>query len=265
MMERTRPQPPLLIRSILPIVLVALYIPLVVMVVGSFTEPTPGAASHLSLRWYGEVFQDPVLWGSLVRSLIVAFGSATLSTVLGSLGALALDKWIFPGRSPLRGLSVLSLMLPELVLALSLLTWFALWGISLSLGTVIVAHVTLTLPFVILVIGARLKGLDPSYDDAARDLGASESQILLKVTVPLLAPSILTAFLLAFLLSFDDFLITFYTNGSGSDTLPVRLYSLMKTGLSPKIQALSSIMLFVSVALIVILVRLRGLKALSEG
>jgi spermidine/putrescine transport system permease protein len=262
MMERIRPQPPAFLRAILPLVLVALYVPLLMMVVASFTAQS---TSQFTLQWYGEVFQDPVLWGALVRSLIVAFGSATVSTIFGTLGALALDKWIFSGRSPLRGLSVLSLMLPELVLALSLLTWFALWGISLSLATVIVAHVTLTLPFVILVIGARLKGLDPSYDDAARDLGATEGQILQRVTLPLLAPSVLTAFLLAFLLSFDDFLITFYTNGSGSDTLPVKLYSLMKTGLSPKIQALSSIMLMVSVALIIILVRLRGLKALSDG
>lgn len=266
MMERTRPQPPFSLRSILPLVLAALYVPLLVMIAGSFSESTPGSQqAAFSLRWYDEVFQDPELWAALARSLIVAGGSAAIATVLGALGALALDKWVFRGRVSLRGLSALSLMLPELVLALSLLTWFAMWGIELSLWTVIAAHVTLTLPFAILVIGARLKGLDPAYDDAARDLGAREWQILVRVTLPLLGPSILTAFLLAFLLSFDDFLITFYTNGAGSDTLPVRLYSMMKTGLSPKIQALSSIMLFVSVVFIVILVRLRGVRNLTEA
>lgn len=259
MSERTRPQPPFLIRSFLPMVFIALYVPLAVMVIGSFVESSD-AGVVLSLRWYAEVFQDPALWESLQRSLLVAFFSAFTSTVIGFLGALALDKWIFPGRWPLRVLSVLSLMLPELVLALSLLSWFAMIGLQLSLVTVIVAHTTLTMPFVILVIGARLKGLEPSYDDAARDLGATEWQVLSKVTLPLLAPAVMTAFILAFLLSFDDFLITFYTNGAGSDTLPVRLYSLMKTGLTPKVQALSSLMLLASVSLIAVLVRLRGVE-----
>jgi spermidine/putrescine transport system permease protein len=258
-LERYRPQPPEILKSILPFTLAALYLPLIVMVIGSFVD-----LGAFTLRWYQEVFADPILWSALIRSFVVAIGAATASTLLGFVGALALDKWLFRGRFWLRTLSVLSLMLPELVLSLSLLSWFALWGVPLSLFTVIAAHVTLTLPFVILVIGARLRGLDPAYDDAARDLGAQEWQILTKITAPLLAPATLTAFLLAFLLSFDDFLVTFYTNGAGSDTLPVRLYSLMKTGLTPKIQALSSIMLIVSIILISILVQLRAVNDLSE-
>ncbi len=261
--ERRRPRAPGPIRWVLPVLLCALYLPLVTMVTGSFFE-IEARGGGLSLRWYREVFEDPALWESLARSCLVAASSAFLATVVGLIGALALDKWVFAGKWPLRALSLVSLMLPELVLALSLLSWYALVGLSLSLSTVVIAHVTLTLPFVILVIGARLRGLDSSYEDAARDLGACETQVLWKVTLPLLAPSILTAFLLAFLISFDDFLVTFYTNGAGSDTLPVRLYSLMKTGLTPKVQALSSIMLLFSVVLIYVLVKLRGIENASS-
>lgn len=261
--ERRRPRPPGFIRLILPLLLMCLYLPLVTMVIGSFFDTT-GESSAVSLRWYEEVFHDPVLWESLGRSFLVAAASAMCATVLGLLGALALDKWVFMGKWPLRALSLVSLMMPELVLALSLLSWYALIGMSLSLMTVIVAHVTLTLPFVILVIGSRLRGLDTSFEDAARDLGASEKQVLTKVTLPLLSPAILTGFLLAFLISFDDFLVTFYTNGAGNDTLPVRLYSLMKTGLSPKVQALSSLMLLFSVALIYVLVKLRGIDDIAQ-
>ena len=275
--ERSRPQAPRSLTWVLPVLLIGLYLPLVTMVIGSFFETGSGAGetegsglfsslfSGLTLHWYHEVFQDPVLWESLARSCLVATASAMVATVLGLAGALVLDKWAFKGRWTLRGLSLVSLMMPELVLSLSLLSWYTLVGLPLSLNTVIIAHVTLVLPFVILVIGARLKGLDNSYEDAARDLGARESQVLLKVTLPLLAPAILTAFMLAFLISFDDFLVTFYTNGAGSDTLPVRLYSLMKTGLTPKVQALSSIMLLFSVALIYILVRLRGIDSVTSA
>jgi len=257
MSERGRPRPPRSITAILPLMLVALYLPLVVMLIASFTDVQVSGAV-VTLRWYHEVFGDPDLWEALSRSFLVAGGAAAMSTVLGLLGALAIDKWSFRARTLLLTLSGLSLMLPELVLALALLSWFALFGLTLSLWTVIVAHITLTLPFVILIIGARLKGLDSSLDDAARDLGAGEWQILVRVTLPLLSPSIVTGFLLAFLISFDDFLVTFYTNGAGSDTLPVRLYSMMKQGVSPKIQALSSIMLIASIVLISLLVRLRG-------
>jgi len=143
----------------------------------------------------------------------------------------------------MRVLSTVSLMLPELVLSLSLLSWFSVLHWELSLMTVAVAHITLTLPFAILVIAARLQSMDASIEDAARDLGAGEWQVLFRITLPLLKPAIISAFTLAFLLSFDDF--------------PVKLYSLMKTGLTPKVQALSSLMLLFSIAIVALLVRQR--------
>jgi spermidine/putrescine transport system permease protein len=155
-------------------------------------------------------------------------------------------------------------MLPELVLSLALLSWFSVLHWELSLVTVVIAHVTLVLPFAILVIAARLTSMDASIEDAARDLGAGEWQVLSKITLPLLKPAIISAFTLSFLLSFDDFLVTYYTNGAGGDTLPVKLYALMKSGLTPKIQALSSLMLVFSIALVVILVKFRPKDGSAE-
>ncbi len=249
MNERTRPRAPAFFRAVLPLVLVALYLPLLVMVLNSF--------SGWTLNWYLELFSDQSLWAALGRSLTVAFTSSALSTLLAVFAALALEKFFFMGRWPMRVLSTISLMLPELVLSLSLLSWFSVLHWDLNLMTVAIAHITLTLPFAILVIAARLQSMDASMEDAARDLGAGEWQVLSRITLPLLKPAIISGFTLAFLLSFDDFLVTYYTNGAGGDTLPVKLYSLMKTGLTPKIQALSSIMLLFSITLVAILVRHR--------
>jgi spermidine/putrescine transport system permease protein len=249
MSERIRPKAPRALRSVLPLVLAALYLPLVVMVLNSF--------SGWTLSWYGELFRDPTLWEALGRSFMVAFSASLLSTLLACFAALALEKFVFIGRWPMRVLSTISLMLPELVLSLSLLSWFSVLHWELSLVTVVIAHITLVLPFAILVIAARLTSMDASVEDAARDLGAGEWKVLTKVTLPLLKPAVISAFTLSFLLSFDDFLVTYYTNGAGGDTLPVKLYSLMKSGLTPNIQALSSFMLLFSVCLVTVLVKMQ--------
>lgn len=248
--ERGRPRPPIPVRIVLPLMLLALYFPLIILVFGSFRD----ADGNFTLQWFSEVLADPELLEALSRSLIVAIGSSFTATVLGLLGAMALHRWRNRARLFLGWMSYVSLLTPELVLAISLLSWYALLGLRLSLATVVIAHVSLTLPFVIMVIGARLDGLDASLDDAARDLGATDWRILTRVTLPLLKPALVTGFLLAFLLSFDDFMVTFYTNGVGLDTLPVKLYGQMKLGLTPKLQALSTLMLFTSVVLVIVLV-----------
>jgi spermidine/putrescine transport system permease protein len=249
MIERVRPKAPRALQAILPFVLIALYLPLAVMIAGSFKGWT--------LQWYVELFQDETLFEALLRSVCVATSAAFLSTILAVCAALALEKFVFAGRWPMRILSTISLMLPELVLSLSLLCWFSVLHWELSLATVVVAHITLVLPFAILILASRLTSMDAAVEDAARDLGAGEFSVLTRITLPLLKPAIISAFTLSFLLSFDDFLVTYYTNGAGHDTLPVKLYALMKSGLSPKVQALSSLMLFASVALALLLLKHR--------
>lgn len=256
-LERARPAPPLFTRVILRGTLIVLFLPLMALLIFSFVVRGSEGEISLSLNWYRAAIEDKLLWGAVLRSLMIAAASAAVSSVLGMFAALMLGKWKIRGRALLTLVSSLSLTLPELVLALSLLSWFALLGIQLSLLTVIIAHITLTLPFSTLVLSARLRALENQFDDAARDLGATETQIFTRVLFPLLKPALLNSFLLCFLLSFDDFLITFFNSGVGSDTLPVTLYASMKSGLSPKLHALSVMILSISASLCFALLYLR--------
>jgi spermidine/putrescine transport system permease protein len=236
--ERRRPKPPFFARGVLYLVILALYVPLICVVYGAFR----GADHEWTLDWFSQVIRDSVMLDALWNSLVVGCCASTLATILGSAAAIAIHRGNFVGRRLLEGLSYVSLVLPEIVFALALLSWFYLLSIPLGLTTVIMAHVTFSISYVILTVGSRLAGFDPSLDDAARDLGASEWQILWKVTLPLLGQSIVASFLLSFLLSFDDFLITFFVNGVGTDTLPVKLYAFMKLGITPKLNALATLM-----------------------
>jgi spermidine/putrescine transport system permease protein len=253
-MERQRPRAPRICTAILVFALGLLYLPIIYLIAGSFIDKTSGVF-ELSLRWYSDILSDQVMIEALGRSLTLAFTSALISTSLGTAASLALFRSGFRGRMLLENLSMLSLVMPELVFALALLSWFFVLKFKLSLITVVIAHVSFTISFVILTVRGRLATLDESLNDAARDLGASEWTLLRKVTLPILKPALLTAFLLCFLLSFDDFLITFFTSGVGSDTLPIKLYASMKLGHSPKLNALSSLMIFISIGLIVLVVR----------
>ncbi|MBX2989079.1 MAG: ABC transporter permease [Bdellovibrionaceae bacterium] len=259
MNERRRVKAPWFARAVLILVLLALYGPLLVLVAGSFLEST-ATGLVVTGRWFIEVFADTVLGGALLNSLIVAFCSAVCATVLGTGAAIALHRGPFPGRQVLRGLSFVSLALPEIVFALALLSWFFLLHWHLSLVTVIAAHITFSLSYVILTVSARLSTMDQSLEDAARDLGAGEWHLLRRVILPLLKPSLIAAFLLSFLLSFDDFLITFFVNGVGRDTLPIKLYTSMKMGLTPKLNALATLMWLGSALLIILAFRSPGFR-----
>lgn len=238
MNERRRPRAPWFARFTFVLVLVALYLPLFCVLFKAFSDSMGGFTTN----WFSAVFQDSALIQALVNSLIVGLGASAIATVFGTCAALALWKGGFMGRRVLQGLSYTSLILPEIVFALALLAWFSLLKLTLGLVTVTLAHVTFSLSYVILTVGARLATVDRSLEDAARDLGASEWGVIGKVILPLLTPSLMGAYLLSFLLSFDDFLITFFVNGVGSDTLPVKLYASLKTGLTPKLNAMAALM-----------------------
>lgn len=259
MTERIRPSAPKWAMAILLGVLIVLYLPILMMLVNSLIVPE-GDTWRWGFDWYPEILRDEELLGALARSLSVGVISSLIATVLGATASIALARSTFKFGKALSGLSFLSLVIPELVFALALLSWFFLLKIPLSLMTVVLSHVVFSLSFVLLTINARVVTLDPSMDDAGRDLGASEWRILWRITLPLLMPAILSGFLLAFLLSFDDFLITFFTSGVGSDTLPIRLYVAMKAGLKPKLSALATIMLAISVFVMFLLVKVRGLR-----
>ena len=262
MNERARPQAPFLAKFIFFFLLVVLYLPVLMMMANSFLMKV-GDQTQFTLSWYTSIFNDREIIEALIRTLWVAGASATGAALLGSLAALALSKTEFQFKKTLTSMSFISLVVPELVFALSLLSWFFILGFSLSLTTVILSHITFSVCFVLMTVLARTEAFDPSIEDAARDLGASDWVLLQKIWWPLMRPAVLAGLLLGFLLSFDDFLISFYMNGVGSDTLPIRLYVAMRLGLSPKLSALATLMFFISFLLIFGLMKSKSSRAIA--
>lgn len=265
MAEKVRPPAPFVTKILLWFVLALLYLPLIVMLIGAVYAREGDGTMQVTLHWFWDVLTDPALMQSLLNSFIVALTASVLATTIGTFGALAISRSSKRGKWILEGLNMISLIFPEIVFALSLLSWFFILTFELGLTTVIIAHVTFSLSYVMMTVVGRLQTLDRSYEDAARDLGASESTILWKVTLPLLKPALIAGFMLSFLLSFDDFLITYFVNGVGSDTLPVKLYASLKMGVSPKLNALSSLMFILTLIVFFVFNRTGALNVLFDG
>lgn len=228
-----------------------LYLPLVVLAMSSFR----GGPTYF--HWYQRAFSDPQLLLALRNSVMIGLGTTLFSTFLGVLAALGLRRERFWGRVVFESLLNLPLVLPEIVMGLALLVWFVFLNITLGLFSVVLAHTTFTVSYVTLIIVARLKGMDPLLEEASADLGATPWKTFWRVTFPLMLPAVVSGALLAFTLSFDDFLITFFTAGVGSDTLPVRIYSMMRFGVTPEVNAISSAMLFLTLGAVLTVFKLR--------
>ncbi len=228
-----------------------LYAPIVILVVFSFNSSRFVTSwSGFSFRWYGELFQNEGFAIALKNSLIVALASTLISTVFGTMVALVMERHQFLGKLAFDALLYLPIIIPDIAMAVMLLLFFVMSSITLSLVTIIIAHVAFNISFVAIVVRARLVGFDRSLEEAAQDLGANELQTFWYVTLPLLMPGILAGALLAFTLSLDDFVITFFTAGVGSTTLPLRIYSMVKLGITPEINAISTLMLLASMILV---------------
>ena len=230
-----------------------LYAPILVLIVYSFNDSKLVTVwGGFSTRWYGVLFQDGPLIASALISLKVAALSAGIACVLGTLAALALDRHgRFAGRGAFTGLLYAPMVMPEVITGLSLLLLFVGIGFERGLATIVIAHATFTTGFVAVVVGARLKGLDRSLEEAAADLGAAPLRVFLTVTLPLIAPSLAAGFLLAFTLSLDDLVIASFVSGPGATTLPMRLYSQVRLGVNPEINAASTL-LVATVSLVVL-------------
>ena len=256
-MAAIRPKAPLLAKAIAAFAFLILYVPLVTLVVYSFRTQAMGTSETAgwTLEWYRKIFSNEAAMHALGMSLWVGFWCTLGATVLGSSAALALDRYTFRGRDVIDALIYVPLILPEIVLGLSLLIWFVLLKITLGAFSIILAHITFSVSYVIITVKSRLQGFDRTLEEAARDLGASPAQTFWKVTFPLIWPGILSGALMAFTLSFDDFLITFFTAGVGSDTLPLKIYSMIKFGVTPEINALSTLLLAATLVLVTVFFR----------
>lgn len=235
-----------------------LHIPLLVLAVFSFNSSRFTQWEGFSLRWYQQALRDPQLAESTVNSLIIAIAATVLSTIIGTLAAYGLWK---RNSAWLSGSLYLSLITPEIVTGVSLLAFyqwlFHFLNLRLGMTTVILAHVAFSIAYVVIVILARLRTLDASFEEAALDLGASEFTAFRRVTLPLLTPGIVSAALLAFTLSFDDFVITSLVAGVDSETLPMVIYATARRGISPVLNAVSTLIVLGLGVLILISERLQ--------
>ena len=230
-----------------------LYLPIFILVIYSFNaNKVVGVWQGFSLRWYQELFQDAAIGSALRVSLWVGFWSTLISVILGTLAAIVLERYEFAGKLPYDAVLYLPIIIPDIVIALSALLFFVLVAVPLSRYTVLITHVAFNISFVAVVVRARLHGMDRRLEEAAADLGADEWTTFRRITLPLLMPGIVSAALLAFTMSLDDFVITFFVSGPGSTTLPVRVYSMIKFGVTPEVNAISSLMLAGSTLLVVI-------------
>lgn len=227
-------------RIVFIFVLFLFYLPILTMLIGSFNQGKYAVWEGFTLRWYMDLFsRSSRLWESFSKSVLVAMLSSFMSTFLGTIAAWAIWHKNYKFRSFLLTLAYLPLMLPELIIGISLLTFFMIINFPLGIFTIFIAHTTFTLPFSVLLMLSIFEDSDLSVIEAARDLGANELQVWIKVLLPIISPGLIASFVLTTMLSLDDFAITFFVSGPGATTLPIFVYSSMRFGLSPAANALS--------------------------
>ncbi len=229
-----------------------LYVPILLLIAYSFND------SHLNLywagfttKWYGLLFGNEVLLRAFKNSLIVATASTVLAVVIGTSAAWLLHRYRFPAQQFLGLLIFVPMVMPEVLMGVSLLVLFVTLGMPLGFTTMIIAHTTFCFPFVLVGVQARLHGIDPALEEAAMDLGATPLQAFWLVIVPYLMPAIVAGALMAFTLSFDEYIVSIFTSGSESQTLPLKVYGMVRVGLNPQLNALSTLFI-AATALIVV-------------
>lgn len=234
-------------------ILAFLYLPLLILALYSFNESRINAVwSGFTLDWYLSLFKNRRVLEALTNSLIVAFASTIVSTVLGTTAAIALNKYQYKYKNVINGLLYLPILIPEIVMGLSLLVLFSQAHIPLGKTSLILAHITFCVSFVVITVNARLQGMRPELEQAAMDLYATPFQTFRYVTLPLAMPGIVAGALMAFTLSIDDFIISFFVAGPNSTTLPLYIYAMVKRGISPEINALSTLLMLATIVLVVL-------------
>ena len=243
-----------LLRNIFMFVVYAyLYIPIIILVTNSFNEDRYGLSwKGFSWNWYERLFNNDTLIQAAFHSVTIAFFAATLATIVGGLTAIALYRYRFRGKQAVSGMLFIVMMSPDIVMAVSLLALFMVVGISLGFWSLLLAHVTFCLPYVTVTIFSRLNGFDARMLEAAKDLGASEVTILRKIILPLALPAVVSGWLLSFTISLDDVVVSSFVSGVSYEILPLRIFSLVKTGVTPEVNALATIMIVLSLGLVML-------------
>lgn len=230
-----------------------LYLPIGLLIVNAFNLNRYGMQwDGFTLKWFNAMLHNNGLMEAAGNSLLIAVSSASLVTIFATLGAVVIYLYRFRGRKVLLGILLTLMMIPDIILAIALLVLFIILGVSLGFWSLLLSHITFCLPFAVVTIYARFQGFDPSLLDAARDLGASESQILRKVVIPLISPALVASWLLSFTLSIDDVIVSSFVTGPSFDVLPLKIFSMVKVGVKPEVNALATIMVFISIIFVLI-------------
>ena len=237
----------------LAIVFGLMYVPIVIVIIYSFNESKISSVwGGLSLKWYDELFKDKALFEALWNSLVLGLSSSLCAGVIGTLGAFGMTKVKLKSDSAVEYISTLPIMIPEIILGMVFMAFFALLRIPFGMATLVIAHTAFCIPYVFMLVKARLVGMDKSLAEAAMDLGASPFRSFVDITLPLIAPAIASGMLLAFAMSLDDVIISIFVTGVNTNTLPIKIYTQLKTGVTPKINALCTLMFAVSILLCIV-------------
>jgi ABC-type spermidine/putrescine transport system, permease component II len=243
------------------LIITLMYLPLITVVIFSFNSSKYQTRfTGFSFQWYLSLFKNERLTESLINSLILAFSTTLLSAIIGTLGALGLAKTRYKLNRPVSFIATLPLMIPEIILGMVFLAFFTLLSLPFGFTTLLIGHTAFCVPYIMIMVSGALRDMDKALEEAARDLGAGRKRAFFDITLPLLAPSIAAGSILAFAMSFDDVVISVFVNSPHFVTLPVRVYTQLKTGVTPEINALCTIMLALSVIAVILYSKLTDKK-----
>lgn len=234
-------------------VMLITYLPIVMVVIYSFNESKLTASwTGFSLKWYKALAADAAIKEALLNSIVLGLISCAVSAVIGTLGAIGMARVNYKSKGMIEYLSTVPIMVPEIILGMVFMAFFSLLNLPFGMVTLVIAHTTFCVPYIFMMVKARLVGIDKSLEEAAKDLGATSGRIFWDITLPLIMPAVASGCLLAFAMSFDDVVISIFVNGPRLSTLPIKIYTQLKTGVTPEINALCTVILVVVIFVLLI-------------
>lgn len=240
-------------RIYLILVLILMYVPILLVVIFSFNESKLTTIwEGFTLDWYVVLFNDSAMFEALLNSIILATLSSCAAGVIGTLGAVGMARTQYKSNQMIEYVATLPIMIPEIILGMVFLTFFSLIGLPFGMTTLVIAHTTFCVPYVFMLVKARLVGIDKSFVESAKDLGASEFRAFFDITVPLVAPAIFSGMFLAFAMSFDDVIISVFVTGATVNTLPLKIYTQLKTSITPEVNAMCALIFAVTIVCVLL-------------
>ena len=248
------------------LVFLFLYLPIIILVIYSFnTSKMNIIFEGFTLDWYKNLFQNKELLEAFLNTMIIAVVSTIVSVIIGVIGAVGIKKYDFPFKNLVNALIYIPIVIPEIVLGISLLSIYTLMKLELGMFTLILSHIAFSIPYVITSVRSTLNPLSRQVEEAAYDLGASKIKTFWYVTLPMIFPGVVSGAALAFTLSLDDVVISYFTAGPGSNTLPLKIYSMIKTGITPDVNALSSLILLITILVLTLSAIFQAKKIQKRG